>query len=66
MPDAGVQENIIPKILNHKDTGVTRRHYNLHAYRSEKRAALDAWARYLEGILGDAQVATGTVVLFRR
>lgn len=66
MPDAGVQENIIPKILNHKEAGVTRRHYNLHAYRSDKRTALDAWARHLEGILSDEQVATRTVVPFRR
>ena len=66
MPDAGVQENIIPKILNHKEAGVTRRHYNLHAYRSEKRAALETWAWYLDGILDDEQVATGTIVPFRR
>jgi len=31
---AGVPEGIIPKILNHKEAGVTRRHYNLHAYRT--------------------------------
>jgi len=42
MPDAGVLETIIPKILNHKEAGVTRRHYNLHAYRNEKRAG--AWS----------------------
>lgn len=66
MADAGVPENIIPKILNHTEPGVTRRHYNLHAYRSEKRAALETWARYLEALLGTNQTATGTVVPFRR
>ena len=66
MADAGVPENIIPKILNHTEPGVTRRHYNLHAYRSEKRAALETWARYLEAVLGTNQTATGTVVPFRR
>src|SRR5207244_2458817 len=35
MADAGVPENIISKVLNHVESGVTRRHYNLHAYRSE-------------------------------
>ena len=66
MADAGVPENIIPKILNHTEAGVTRRHYNLHAYRNEKRTALEAWARYLEAVLATNQTATGTVVPFRR
>jgi len=66
MADAGVPENFIPKVLNHVEPGVTRRHYNLHAYRGEKRAALETWARYLEAILANKQLATGTVVPFRR
>lgn len=66
MADAGVPENIIPKILNHTESGVTRRHYNLHAYRSEKRAALATWARYVQMILANKQSATGSVVPFRR
>lgn len=66
MADAGVPENFIPKVLNHVEPGVTRRHYNLHAYRGEKRAALETWARYLEAILTNKQLATGTVVPFRR
>ena len=66
MPDAGVQENIIPKVLNHKEAGVTRRHYNLHAYRNEKRAALASWATHLEAILTPEQAVNGAVVPFRR
>lgn len=66
MADAGVPENFIPKVLNHVEPGVTRRHYNLHAYRGEKRAALETWARYLEAILANKQPTTGTVVPFRR
>jgi integrase len=66
MADAGVPENIIPKILNHTEPGVTRRHYNLHAYRSEKRTALETWARFLDAILLTKQTATATVVPFRR
>jgi hypothetical protein len=48
------------------EPGVTRRHYNLHAYRGEKRAALETWARYLEAILANRQPVTPTVVAFRR
>lgn len=65
MADAGVPENTIPKILNHKEPGVTRRHYNL-PYRSEKRAALETWARYLKAILADDQPAAENVLPFRR
>jgi hypothetical protein len=61
----GVPENFIPKVLNHVEPGVTRRHDNLHAYRGEKRAALETWARYLEAILANKQ-PTATVVAFRR
>ena len=66
MADAGVAENIIPKILNHTEPGGTRRHYNLHPYRTEKRAALEKWARYLQAILTGKQTATATVVQFRQ
>ena len=66
MADAGVPENFIPKVLNHVEPGVTRRHYNLHAYRGEKRAALETWARYLDAILASREPTTGTVVAFRR
>lgn len=65
MADARVPENIIPKILNHTEPGVTRRHYNLHAYRSEKRAALERWARYLIAVLDDKQAKGASVLAFR-
>lgn len=65
MADAGVPENIIPKILNHTERGVTRRHYNLHAYRGEKRAALELWARYLLAVLADQQAKGASVIAFR-
>jgi integrase len=66
MADAGVPENIIPKILNHTEPGVTRRHYNLHAYRGEKRAALERWARYLLAVLDDRQAKGASVIAFRQ
>jgi integrase len=66
MADAGVPENIIPKILNHAERGVTRRHYNLHAYRGEKRAALELWARYLSAVLVGKQPKGASVIAFRR
>ena len=55
----------IPKVLGHIATGVTRKHYNLYAYDSEKRAALETWAREVERILKDEQKpSAGTVVPF--
>lgn len=66
MADAGVPENIIPKILNHTEPGVTRRHYNLHAYRDEKRAAFELWARYLHAVLHDRPAKRRSVLAFRR
>src|SRR5262249_55070400 len=66
MADARVPENIIPKVLNHTEPGVTRRHYNLHACRNEKRAALETWARYLEALLANKHAAAGSILPFRR
>lgn len=52
----GVQPVVISRVLGHKMDGgggaaVTARHYNLHSYASEKRAALDAWAALLDRIV---------------
>jgi integrase len=66
MADAGVPENIIPKILNHAEPSVTRRHYNLHAYRREKRAALELWSRYLSAVLAGKQPKVANVIAFGR
>ena len=66
MADAGVSESVIGKVLNHSERSVTRRHYNRHAYRDEKRKALESWALYLEVLLANQSPETSRVVAFRR
>jgi hypothetical protein len=62
MAAAGVQESVIPKVLGHVPEGVTRKHYNLYTYDSDKRAALDEWARHLGRILvGDMATANNVL-----
>lgn len=51
--DLGVDRLTLAKILNHVDTGVTAV-YDRHGYDKEKRDALDAWARHLTVVTGDA------------
>jgi hypothetical protein len=41
----GVLDDIVGRILNHARHSVTARHYNLHDYLPEKRAALEAWGK---------------------
>ena len=50
MASAGVNRVVIGKILNHAEPGVTAV-YDRHSYDAEKRSALEAWARLLDGIL---------------
>lgn len=65
MAEAGVLESTIDKVLNHKDGGVTRRHYNFYAYDAEKRTALETWARKLDAIL-HGRDATNVLPFARR
>lgn len=44
----GVPELVVSRVLNHAVTGVTGKHYALHSYADEKRAALDMWAAEIE------------------
>ena len=50
MVGAGVPRLVVPKILNHVETGVTAV-YDRHSYDLEKRAALDFWGKRLEEIV---------------
>ena len=50
MASAGVPRLVIGKVLNHAERGVTAV-YDRHTYDSEKRAALDSWARHLAAIV---------------
>ena len=51
-PQFGVAPHVVSEVLGHKPEGskVTQK-YNRHRYDSEKRAALDAWAKCLRGII---------------
>lgn len=55
MAALGVPPFVVSKVLAHKDSGggaaVTARHYNLYAYASEKRDALDRWSKRLETLM---------------
>ena len=57
----GVSRFTISKVLNHADRSVTGI-YDRHSYLGEKRAALEAWADYLVGLM---QPAGSNVVALR-
>jgi hypothetical protein len=46
-----IPQSTIARVLNHTDSSVTARHYNLYSYDAEKRAALDLWAEALNLIV---------------
>jgi integrase len=50
MAELGVARLVISKVLNHAESGVTKR-YDRYAYAAEKRAALERWATHLQGIV---------------
>jgi integrase len=51
MTSIGISRLVVSKVLNHAEPGVTAV-YDRHSYDFEKRAALDAWGRRLEEIIG--------------
>lgn len=59
----GVAREIRDRILNHKDSSISGKHYNVHDYLPEKRAALEAWARKLGQIVSGKE---STVTPLRR
>lgn len=54
MQALGVPIEVTEKVINHKsgETAGIRGVYNLHAYTDEKRKALNAWAAFLEKLVG--------------
>jgi len=53
MAGLGIAPYVVDRILNHstgKISGVARI-YNRHEYLAERKIALEAWARHLEGLL---------------
>jgi integrase len=59
-------QEIMDKVLGHKDRSIGAT-YNRYAYLTEKRRALDGWARELHRILsGSSQVEEGNVISLYR
>lgn len=54
--DSGYQTEHIEAQLNHADRNVTRASYNRSAYLQQRRAMLEAWAGYLDGLKSGAKV----------
>lgn len=46
---------LVDRVLNHKERGVTARHYNQYGYDEEKQQILDAWGRQLDSILKEKE-----------
>jgi integrase len=62
MAKLGIAPHVVDKILNHS-LGAIRgvaAIYNRHAYLPERKAALEAWGRYIEGLMrpGESNVVT--------
>jgi integrase len=64
MAAMGIGRLTIGKILNHTDPSITSV-YDRHSYDSEKRAALEAWARRLTEIVDGKQSALNVVQMSR-
>ena len=47
----GFSIDVVGKVLNHADTGVTASVYVRHSFDDEKRRALERWADRLDAIL---------------
>lgn len=62
MTSIGVSRLVVSKVLNHAEPGVTAV-YDRHSYDFEKRAALDAWGRRLEEIIGSRSEQSRVVPL---
>ena len=65
MAAAGVSRIVLAKVLNHVERNVTGI-YDRYSYDTEKRAALDAWARQVDAILKDEKLAENIVAFTRR
>lgn len=51
MARLGVDPRIVSRVLNHAESSVTARHYNLYQYRSEIQDALTRWSDHLTQVL---------------
>lgn len=65
MTASGIPRLVVAKILNHVETGVTAV-YDRHSYDAEKRAALEAWSRKLEGMVAGKPAGADVVPIDAR
>jgi integrase len=63
MGDLGIADDTISRVLNHRRSDVTRKHYNKSQHDAQKRQALEAWAMRLEEIIGMRQPVSNVVSL---
>jgi hypothetical protein len=62
MTSIGVSRLVVSKLLNHVENSVTAI-YDRHSYDAEKKGALEAWAKRLGEIVGDAGIVTNVIEL---
>ncbi|EME68611.1 phage integrase family protein [Paramagnetospirillum caucaseum] len=63
MAALNIPHDTIGRVLNHAKGDVTAVHYNRHEYLTEKRAALETWARHVAYIVGDGRDAKNIIPL---
>ena len=59
----GIAESTISRVLAHAQSGITARHYNLHSYDAEKRAALERWEAELVRVVSSTGNPTAPAAL---
>ena len=66
MAGLGIAPHVVEAVLNHKSGSIegVAALYNRYSYSAEKRAALEAWGRYLDALMSGAPA--GNVVVFAR
>ncbi len=65
-PECGISRFIVSRILNHADQSVTGRHYSQYQHDTEKRAALNTWARRLSEIVTGSKPEGADVVPLKK
>ena len=65
LAEIGVDDVVAERVLGHKLQGIMAV-YNRHSYDTEKRQALDKWARKLRQVVGIEEPESGKVIELRR
>ncbi len=65
LAEIGIDDVVAERVLGHKLVGILGT-YNVHAYDTEKRAALEKWERHIRRIVGIEVEESGKVIPLRR